>query len=183
MELQQKLSLNKVNITLILLQPITKEITTSIIQHIEPLFNANCFVEIKNVDLQFAYNKTRKQYNSTLILANLKPTLAKNIRALAIINDDLYSNISNFVFGEAEVGGKIGIISLARLQENLLSLDLLKERACKEVTHEIGHIIGLRHCQNKRCVMSFSPGLVEVDKKLSKFCPDCMHLLAESLFS
>ncbi len=182
MVLQPKLNLNKVNIAIILLQPIQPGIIDALIQHLEPLFNATCFVENRNLDLDFAYDKERKQFNSTSLLANLKPTIAKNFRALVIINSDIYSNSSTFVFGEAEVNGKIGIISLARLHEYSLDIEILKQRICKEATHEIGHIMGLRHCQNKLCVMSFSPSLAEVEKKLSRFCPDCMHLLVETLF-
>jgi len=33
--------------------------------------------------------------------------------------------------------------------------DLLKDRAIKEAMHELGHVFGLEHCSNPRCVMHF----------------------------
>lgn len=179
MELQPKSKLNK--IVFLLLQEIDPQVIDSIIKHTEPLFNAKCQIEKLNLDLNFAYHQKRKQYNSTSILAYLKPITAKNTYSLAIFNQDLYASNTSFVFGEAEVGGRVGIVSLARLGISS-SDDFLALFACKEVTHELGHIVGLRHCETKRCVMSFSSNLVEVEKKSAKFCPDCAHSLAYLAF-
>jgi len=39
--------------------------------------------------------------------------------------------------------------------------------------HEIGHHLGLEHCHNRWCVMSFSPSVNDVDVKQKAFCNDC----------
>ena len=176
MGLQPKSKLNNI----VLLQIVETQFINLIVNNIEPLFNAHCKIEKLNLDLSFAYHQTRKQYNSTAILAYLKPIISKNTYSLAIVNQDLYTNNATFVFGEAEVGGRVGIVSLARLKTNIK--DDLPLLACKEITHELGHIFGLRHCDNKRCVMSFSANLAEVEKKSNKFCPDCAHSLAYLAF-
>ncbi len=176
MGLQPKSKLNNI----VLLQTVETQIIDSVVNHIEPLFNAYCKIEKFNLDLAFAYHQTRRQYNSTAILAYLKPITAKNAYSLAIVNQDLYTNNVTFVFGEAEVGGRVGIVSLARL--NTKAKGDLSLLACKEVTHELGHIFGLRHCDNNRCVMNFSANLAEVERKSNKFCPDCAHSLAYLTF-
>lgn len=123
-----------------------------------------------------AFSPQKSQYNSRIILNWLRsdqfsPPL------LAVAQVDLYSPGLNFVFGEAELRGDVAIISLARLNPGFYHLPpdelLLKERALKEATHELGHLFGLRHCPNAGCVMHFSNTLADTDQKDSIFCNQC----------
>lgn len=179
MKLQPKPNLN--DVVFCLLNPLEKELVDFLIECIDPFFNAKCRVQILDLDISFAYSEKRKQYNSTSILALLKPITEKNTYSLAITYEDLYAKNSTFVFGEAEVGGRVGIVSLARLAKNPKEMFYLQ--VCKEVTHELGHILGLRHCEKPQCVMSFSKDLKDVEKKSHKFCPDCTHSLVYLAFS
>ncbi len=120
---------------------------------------------LKEIDLPFiCYNSVRKQFNSTCILRLLEPRWI----TLGITNADIYANKMNFVFGEAELNGSRAVISLYRLKGKKLY-----ERAVKEATHEIGHVLGLKHCRNMRCVMSFSNSIEYVDFKSEDFCDLC----------
>jgi archaemetzincin len=179
------MSINKV-ISLCLLQQIEQVVVEDLVDHIESLFNIKCTIDYRRVDLSFAYMQIRGQYNSTEILKRLKANISDEIRAqIAVVNADLYASGLNFVFGEAEVGGRVSIISLARLKPTFwgepASIELLKKRARKETSHELGHVMGLRHCNNYRCVMFLSNTLGDTDRKSEKFCSDCAHSLAEIL--
>jgi archaemetzincin len=174
-------------ITLALLQPIETALAADLAAHIEARFARSCTILPAYQELDFAYDIKRGQHNSTAILARIKATLARSARTLlAIVNDDIYSAGVNFVFGEAEVGGRVAVISLARLNEEFWQKPrcrpLLYARACKEATHELGHIFALHHCDNQRCVMYFSRTLADTDHKSDRFCPDCAHTLAERFF-
>jgi len=125
-----------------------------------------------------AYDPQRKQFNSTAILLKIKP-LCRVV--LGVIDVDIYADRLNFVFGEAEVGGNRAIISLTRLRQEFYGLpadeNLFKLRALKEAMHEIGHVFGLLHCSDRRCVMHFSNSIVDTDIKDWRYCERCKRRL------
>lgn len=49
------------------------------------------------------------------------------------------------------------------------------------LTHEIGHIFGLRHCQWLQCVMQGSNHLEEADRRPLDLCPICLRKLQAAL--
>jgi len=122
------------------------------------------------------YNQFRHQYLSDEVLDFLSRRFKGNI--LAITDEDLYSKELNFIFGQAELPGRVAIISIARLNPTFYKQsannDLLTERAVKESVHEIGHaLFALRHCENLKCVMSFSNTIFDVDRKSKDLCEIC----------
>ena len=90
---------------------------------------------------------------------------------------DLFVPRLNFVFGLAELQQNCAIISVARLDPRFYNqapdLALLQERALKEAIHELGHLLGLPHCRDSRCIMFFSNTLADTDRKGPGFCRAC----------
>ena len=126
----------------------------------------------------YAYNRRRRQYHSSPILDNLSRNVPSHAyRVLGVTELDLYVSNLNFIFGQAKMGGRTALISLARLREKLWGRrpngKLLRERTLKEAVHELGHTLGLEHCPNPKCVMHFSNSLADTDVKGSWFCPEC----------
>ena len=132
-----------------------------------------------------AYDDKRSQYHSSFLLDLVREHLEKTDadKILGITNVDLYVPQLNFVFGEAELHGKVAIISLCRLKPEFHgdSPDerLFLERAVKEAVHEVGHTSGLTHCPNRSCVMSFSNTISDVDRKKAAFCQKCSKHLSK----
>ncbi|XP_049636176.1 archaemetzincin-2 isoform X2 [Suncus etruscus] len=50
-------------------------------------------------------------------------------------------------------------------------------RSCKTLSHEVGHIFGLRHCQWLACLMQGSNHLEEADRRPLNLCPICLRKL------
>ncbi len=125
-----------------------------------------------------AYDPVRGQFDSTKILFRIIP-LCRIV--LGVTEVDLYADGLNFVFGEAEVGGNRAIISLYRLRPEFYGEEpdnnLLKLRALKEAMHEIGHVLGLLHCNDPKCVMHFSNSIIDTDLKDWRFCERCRCIL------
>jgi archaemetzincin len=98
-------------------------------------------------------------------------------KLLAVTGRDLFIPVLTFVFGHAQLGGRAGIVSLARLRQEFYGLpadpDIFRERAGKETLHEGGHLFGLVHCAERRCAMSLATGIRQIDSKENSFCPPC----------
>lgn len=129
-------------------------------------------------DISFALHAERQQYHSTEILARLRSLQRpESWRSLAVTANDLYIPILTFVFGEAEMGGRVAIVSTHRLHQQFYGLPcddaLLSERLLKEALHELGHTLGLRHCEDYRCAMASSHAVEWLDLKEPAFCSAC----------
>ncbi|XP_053425446.1 archaemetzincin-2 isoform X4 [Nycticebus coucang] len=124
---------------------------------------------------------------------------------------DLYPRDSwNFVFGQASLTDGVGIFSFARYGSDFYSFrhegkvktlqktssrdysvfdncyipeitSVLLLRSCKTLTHEIGHIFGLRHCQWLTCLMQGSNHLEEADRRPLTLCPICLRKLQSAV--
>uniref|UniRef100_A0A8C5G9J6 Archaemetzincin-2 n=1 Tax=Gouania willdenowi TaxID=441366 RepID=A0A8C5G9J6_GOUWI len=142
-------------------------------------------------------------------LRRKKPKDAFCIIGITMI--DLYPKDSwNFVFGQASLSEGMGVFSFARYDDNFNSkcyagrltkqlqpkqgdysvfegyytppiTSMLLLRSCKTMTHEIGHMFGIRHCQWLNCIMQGSNHLEESDRRPLDLCPICLHKLHVSL--
>lgn len=120
--------------------------------------------------------KKRNQYNSSMILSELKVFAAKSFfdRILGVVDVDVFSSGLNYVFGEAYSPGKACLISLWRLRPEFYgeaaNNKMFGMRALKEAVHELGHTLGLQHCPKGLCVMHFSNSIFDTDRKQTLFC-------------
>jgi archaemetzincin len=123
-----------------------------------------------------AYNRSRGQYRAEALLG-LAAHAPGAQRVLGVTDADLYSEGLNFVFGIAESPGRAAVISTARLRA-ADNEALFRARVLKEAMHELGHTLGLGHCDDHRCAMYFSNTLADTDRKGSRLCPDCRARLS-----
>ena len=135
------------------------------------------------------FDKARKQWISDSLLDWLLESSEPDIttKVLAICDFDAYSDELNFVFGQAQLGGRVAAVYLPRLRDELYVItksdgnNLFQQRVIKEAVHELGHAFGLRHCQITKCVMHFSNSLSDTDFKDDKFCERCNKILKEGI--
>lgn len=168
---------------------IDRKILRFVSQRVTLRLNHSCKILQNIEEPSYAFESKRKQYSSRRILKEIlnqerASSVAKNvIKMLGIVNVDLCTPILTFVFGEAQLGGKAAIISLCRLRQEYYGLPpnpvLLLERTAKEALHELGHIFGLTHCSNPKCVMYFSNSVRNIDMKTDHLCSSCSILLSE----
>jgi archaemetzincin len=127
------------------------------------------------------YDPKRRQHASGKVLAWLLAAGPPQGKVLGLTDQDLFIPILTYVFGEAQLGGRVAVASTARLREDLHlhGEGRFNERVVKEAVHEIGHAYGLVHCHVPRCVMSRASGVRDVDEKSVELCPRCRRRLDE----
>jgi archaemetzincin len=128
----------------------------------------------------------KKQWRSPDILEWLKKRLPGDAYAMiAVTMTDLYPDESwNFVFGQASVRARVGIFSFARYHPawfghkgDAAAEALVLRRASKVLTHEMGHMFGIRHCIHYECNMNGANSLEEADSTPMELCPVCLRKL------
>jgi archaemetzincin len=149
---------------------------------LESIFGASVDVAPANLDLAGAYDASRKQSNSTALLAQLLRWNQNPARKkIAVVEVDLFIPILTFVFGEAQLNGTAAIVSTHRLSNQSYGLPenraLMLERLEKEIVHELGHTFGLYHCHQFECVMRSSTYVEEIDMKRVYPCDSCAAAL------
>lgn len=144
---------------------------------LEELLQIPVEINKKMLDLEVFFDVQRGQYNALQIIQSLpKKQTEKTILCTTV---DLFIPIFTFVFGLARLSGCCGIISTHRLVNRYYGLpddpELLSQRMVKEAVHELGHLAGLKHCQQYDCVMASSATADDIDIKSEVFCPNCFN--------
>lgn len=169
-------------IRIVALDPILEGVSQAICQILPTRFGARCTLGESLAIPEGAYDPTRKQYRSDSLLGYLRLMAPRRPeKVLGVTGWDIYAPGLNFVFGHAIRGGRHALISTARLRPEFYgeppNETLFLERVQKEAVHELGHVYGLDHCPDARCVMNFSNSIRDVDAKSSDFCPRCRQKL------
>lgn len=134
-----------------------------------------------------------RQYQTGFILNNiLKPKLPEDaVCYFGVTMEDLYPDESwNYVFGQASLSERVAVFSLCRYFADFwkgqgitsdsyigASEKLSTYRSMGVITHEIGHVFGLHHCQYYRCNMCYANSLDELDRYPVHLCPVCLKKL------
>jgi len=95
----------------------------------------------------------------------------KHTYALGFTNADIFVRGLNFAFGVGSAEHRSALVSTFRLA--MPYPQLFRQRVLKEAIHELGHVFGLDHCSNARCVMHFSNSIEDTDFKGTEFCTKC----------
>ncbi|HET9317580.1 MAG TPA: hypothetical protein VFQ51_18450 [Vicinamibacteria bacterium] len=151
---------------------------------LEKAFGMEVTSEAPCPDPPEAFDASRDQWDATAVLRTLLARSSLERRLLGVTERDLFLPVLSFVYGQAQLRGRVAVVSLARLRPEFHGLppdpERLARRAVTEAVHEVGHTLGLVHCTDRRCPMALSLGLDDLDFKTGTPCATCAALLRES---
>ncbi|MEW6202240.1 MAG: hypothetical protein AB1546_09710 [bacterium] len=132
-----------------------------------------------------SFHPMRNQYDAIPIIKETLRQMPDDAeKALTITDVDLFIPCLTHIIGEAQLGGKAGVVSAYRLKHGLAEDEMfaktMRRRVLKEVIHELGHTFGLTHCKDFLCPMSVSADGAGVDRKGISLCRSCRFLLEMS---
>jgi archaemetzincin len=100
---------------------------------------------------------------------------------LGVTADDMYAGEGSYYLGgEASPTTRCGIVSIKRLgnpDQSPESKKSFRLRLLKIMTHEMGHILGITHCNAWSCGMQGSMSGEEARRQPVEFCPECLAKL------
>lgn len=145
------------------------------------LLHAEIVLKDAYIDLNPYFDPARRQYNGNELMKEVAALFPGNQKVIALFNVDLFIPILTYIFGQAILNGRIGIVSAYRLSNERYGLQpdasLFFERLVKELMHELGHMLGLIHCHSPLCVMRSSTYVEDIDQKQWAYCKNCLSLL------
>lgn len=145
---------------------------------IEQTFHAETMV----LKVPFAHPSTSadRQYPAREFLQHLQSFAEEKTLVAAIADPDLSFPDLNFVFGLSDPANGIAVVSMYRFLGKKKIAQAGRpafERTVKTVVHELGHLHGLPHCKDRKCVMFFSFTVADTDQKQRHFCSKCTRQL------
>lgn len=141
-----------------------------------------------------AYYQPRRRYRADLLLehlAALVPTdlaaglpagLPAGTRVLGLTTVDISTSKPPHkdwgVFGLGSLGGTAAVVSSHRLRKHARDDSQVRWRVTNTAVHELGHVLGLDHCEEARCVMlDAQGGITNTDESSGVPGPRCQALL------
>ncbi len=153
--------------------------------NIQAIFNLPVDILDGRKPLDKFFNPNRNQYNAATILDHMERRWKQpHDRILAVVSVDLFIPILTYVFGEAQINGKMAVVSTYRLNRRSgggnVALERYYERIAKVGVHELAHTFGLVHCKENHCVMRASYSLSDLDYYPLYFCDYCQAMLDDT---
>ncbi|MEO0184872.1 MAG: hypothetical protein ABIL22_00010 [candidate division WOR-3 bacterium] len=158
---------------------VSKAIIDSTVSGISSLYDVEITV-LECVPLPVnEYYKPNKRYRAEKILYYLESNVdTKYAKVLGLTTKDISTTKEQYhdwgIFGLGTLNGRVCVISTYRLRRKKASDSLFYARLKKVVNHELGHVFGLEHCPNDRCLMEDACGKIKtVDEETGALCPEC----------
>ncbi|MBW2247038.1 MAG: hypothetical protein JRF62_07520 [Deltaproteobacteria bacterium] len=170
---------NKALLDLILLGHVNEMAVSIVAANLQTIIGLNTDIRTVIGDPDYAFVPGRNQFDATRIIKTLCAITDGAPLKLGMIENDLCTPILTFVYGESQLGGKAALVSLHRLSAEDPAVTY--QRIAKISLHEVGHLLGIKHCWKTTCLMKHSSNLEPLDSLSMYFCSACEYEIKRSM--
>lgn len=165
------------------------EFPTALVDEVEAALRRTYQVEVQRRSPmalpKSAWYAPRKRYRADALLEHLGEQVASErpgTRILGLTSVDISTRKGKIadwgVFGLGELGGTAAVVSGHRLWRKTKDPAKIAWRVTNTAVHELGHVLGLDHCEEPRCVMLDAEGGIDnTDDSTGTPGPGCTALL------
>ncbi|MHC4940095.1 MAG: hypothetical protein ACYTHK_14090 [Planctomycetota bacterium] len=151
----------------------------AVVRHMSEVLPIPCGLHAEPLEVEPVRLAGRDQLDADRMLAQVETIATVTNEALCGLTPaDIGHPLFTHFFGRARHHGRGMVVSLARLAPEFYGLpaddDIWVRRAGLEILHELGHLIGLLHCDDFGCIMHFAPTVEAIDTRGNWFCSDCI---------
>lgn len=148
--------------------------------YIQNFYGFKCVIDNKEPLTKAILTKSGTRYEANKIIAKYKSN--KNILLLTNVDIAYFNKKKNIkeygIIGLGSLPGKTCVVSTFRLKKFVTEEKML-DRLKKVSIHEVGHNLGLDHCNyDRECLMNDARGTVtQIDRERVWICDNCRRII------
>jgi len=177
--LNQSKPTDKALIDLILLGRVNETAVSIVAANLQAIMDLNTDIRPVLEKPDYAFVPGRNQFDAAKIIKTLCYITDGAPLKLGLIESDICTPILTFIYGESQLGGKAALVSLYRLFAKDPAVTY--QRIAKISLHEVGHLLGIRHCWKTTCLMKHSGNIEQLDSLSIYFCSTCEYEIKRRL--